>query len=296
MHPSLIIHGGAGSPDPQLTEARQAGLRHAFEAAWSILLQGGSALDAVVQANVELENDPAFNAGFGSCLNTDGAVEMDASLMEGSTFRAGAVGAVRTVQNPILLAKAALEDGKHVFFVGEGAERFAREKGIPLLSPEALISARQRQRWQEAQTKGEPGTVGAVAFDKAGRLAAATSTGGMFDKRPGRVGDSAIIGAGTYADDTLGAASATGVGEAIIGTTLTRTAVEFLHDGVDPTQAARRAIELLQRRTSSEAGLIVIDALGRIGYAHNAPAMSVAFRSEETLVVCDLEPTPLLLR
>src|SRR5215470_4864118 len=155
MRPSLIIHGGAGSPDPQLTEVRQSGLRRAFEASWSILLQGGSALDAVVQANVELENDPAFNAGFGSCLNTDGAVEMDASLMEGSTFCAGAVGAVRTVQNPILLAKAIMEDGKHVFLVGEGAERFAREKGVPLVSPEALISVRQRQRQQEAQTKGE---------------------------------------------------------------------------------------------------------------------------------------------
>lgn len=285
MIPSLIIHGGAGSPAPELHEARQHGLRRAFEAAWSILLQNGSALDAAVQAVVVLEDAPSFNAGIGSCLNQDGAVEMDASVMEGATFRAGAVGAVQTVQNPILLAKAIMEEERHVFLVGEGAERFAREKSFSALPQNILRTERQQQRWLSARTKGEPGTVGAVAFDKAGRLAAATSTGGVFDKYPGRVGDSAIIGAGTYADDTLGAASATGVGEAIIRTTLTRTAVEFLHGGVDPTQAARRALEMFQKRTASEAGIILIDALGRIGYAHNAPAMSIAFLMKDALVI-----------
>jgi beta-aspartyl-peptidase (threonine type) len=287
MRPSLIIHGGAGSPAPELHEARQRGLRLAFEAAWSILSRNGSALDAAVQAVVILEDEPAFNAGIGSCLNQSGAVEMDASVMEGSTFRAGAVGAVRTVQNPTLLAKAVMEEGRHVFLVGEGAERFARERGFPTVSQEALITERQRQRWRQARTPGEPETVGAVAFDKAGHVAAATSTGGVFDKHSGRVGDSAIIGAGTYADDTLGAASATGVGEAIIRTTLTRTAVELLRGGVDPTHAARRALGIFQKRTASEAGVILIDALGRVGYAHNAPAMSIAFLSGDTLVITD---------
>jgi beta-aspartyl-peptidase (threonine type) len=207
--------------------------------------------------------------------------------MEGATFRAGAVGAVRTVQNPILLAKAIMEEGRYVFLVGEGTERFAREKGFASVSSETLITERQRQRWLSAQAKGEPGTVGAVAFDKAGRLAAATSTGGIFDKHPGRVGDSAIIGAGTYADDTVGAASATGTGEAIIRTTLTRTAVEFLRGGIDPTQAARRALAVFQKRTASEAGIILIDALGRVGYAYNAPAMSVVFLMEDALIIQD---------
>src|SRR5262249_22487637 len=130
MTPSLIIHGGAGSPAPELHEARQRGLRRAFEAAWSILSQNGSALAATVQAVVVLEDEPVFNAGIGSCLTQDGVVEMDASVMEGSAFRAGAVGAVRTVQNPILLAKAIMEEGRHVFLVGEGAERFARKQGF----------------------------------------------------------------------------------------------------------------------------------------------------------------------
>jgi beta-aspartyl-peptidase (threonine type) len=285
MHPSLILHGGAGAPSPELYEVRQRGLRRAWEAAWSILLHNGSALDAVVQATVELENDPAFNAGIGSCLTRDGTVELDASLMEGTTFCTGAVGAVRTVQNPILLAKAVMDDNQHLFLVAAGAERFAQEKGFPVISQEVLISERQQQRWQEGQAKDAPGTVGAVAFDKAGRLAAATSTGGMGNKRSGRVGDSAIIGAGTYADDMLGAASATGHGEAIIRATLTRTAVELLRGGIDPTQAARRALTIFRQRTGSEAGLILIDALGRMGYAYNTPAMSMAFLSGDTLVV-----------
>ncbi len=285
MPPSLIIHGGAGAPDPASHEERQHGLRRAWETAWSILLHDGSALDAVVQATVEMENDPVFNAGVGSCLTQEGTVEMDASLMEGSTAYAGAVGAVRTVRNPILLAKAVMDDNTHVFLVAEGAERFAREHGFPVISQEVLVTERQRQRWRETQSTGTSGTVGAVAFDKAGRLAAATSTGGMTNKRSGRIGDSAIICAGTYADDTLGAASATGHGEAIIRTTLTRAAVELLHGGIDPAQAAQRALNIFHRRTGSEAGLILIDALGRIGYAYNTPAMSMVFLAGDTLVV-----------
>jgi beta-aspartyl-peptidase (threonine type) len=212
---------------------------------------------------------------------------MDASLMEGTTFRAGAVGAVCAVRNPILLARAVMEEGRHVFLAGAGADQFAREHGFPTVAQATLVTERQQQRWRMSHTQGEPGTVGAVAFDKAGRLAAATSTGGIFDKHPGRVGDSAVIGAGTYADDACGAASATGLGESIIRTTLTRTAVEFLRGGIHPSQAARRAIALFQKHTSSEAGIILIDALGRVGYAYNAPAMSTAFLSDQILVILD---------
>jgi len=180
-----------------------------------------------------------------------------------------------------------MEAGHHVFLVGDGAEHFARVRGFPVATREELVTARQLQRWQAAQTAGEPGTVGAVALDEAGHLAAATSTGGIFNKQPGRVGDSAVIGAGTYADDTLGAGSATGDGEAILRITLTRTAIELLRDGKDPAQAAQAAVALLRRRTGSEGGLILLDPLGRIGYAYNTPAMSVAFLVGADLVVRD---------
>jgi beta-aspartyl-peptidase (threonine type) len=285
MNSSLILHGGAGAQDPNLRDARLQGLRHAFDVAWTILQQGGAALDAVVRAVVELENEPAFNAGVGSCLTEDGEIEMDASVMEGATFRVGAVGAVRTVRNPILVAKALMEAGRHVFLVGDGAERFARAQGFPVATREELLTERQVQRWHAAQTTGEPGTVGAVAFDKAGHLAAATSTGGIFNKQTGRIGDSPIIGAGTYADDSLGASSATGQGEAIIRTTLTRTAVEFLRGGKDPMRAAKTAVELLKKKTGGEGGLVLLDPFGRVGYAYNTVAMSLAFVSGETIVV-----------
>ncbi|MCS6927224.1 MAG: isoaspartyl peptidase/L-asparaginase family protein [Candidatus Binatia bacterium] len=284
--PALILHGGAGASVPAAQRPlRQQGLERAFAAAWAILQHGGTALDAVVGATVAMENDPEFNAGVGSCLNQDGEVEMDASLMEGTTYRAGAVGAVRHLRNPILVARALMEEGRHVFLVGDGAERFARARGFLPVSREELVTERQLRRWHATRTAGEPGTVGAVALDRAGRVAAATSTGGIFNKHPGRIGDSAVIGAGTYADDTLGAGSATGDGEAIIRATLTRTAVDYLRDGRDPTRAAQAALTLLHRRTHGEAGIVLLDALGRVGYAYNTPAMSLAFLSGDTLVV-----------
>lgn len=285
MRPALILHGGAGAAAPDLRDARSQGLQRAFAAGWTILLQDGSALEAVVRAVVELEDDPVFNAGVGSCLNEEGNVEVDASLMEGTTFRAGAVGAVSNVRNPILLARAVMEAGRHVFLAGDGAQRFARAHGFPVATREELVTERQWQRWHAARTQGEPGTVGAVARDRAGHLAAATSTGGIFNKQPGRVGDSAVIGAGIYADDALGAGSATGDGEAIIRSTLTRTVVELLRDGKDPARAAQMGVDLLRQRTGGEGGLILLDALGRVGYAYNAPAMSLAFRSGDPLVI-----------
>lgn len=286
MRPVLILHGGAGAAAADLRDARYQGLQRALAAGWTILLQQGSALEAVTRAVVELEDDPVFNAGIGSCLNEEGNVEVDASLMEGTTFRAGAVGAVSNVRNPILLAKAVMEAGRHVFLVGDGAQRFAHAHGFPAATREELVTERQWQRWwQAAQTQGEPGTVGAVARDRAGHLAAATSTGGIFNKQPGRVGDSAVIGAGIYADDALGAGSATGDGEAIIRSTLTRTVVELLRDGKDPAWAAQIGVDLLRQRTGGEGGLILLDALGRVGYAYNAPAMSLAFRAGDALVI-----------
>lgn len=276
MRAALIIHGGAGAAGPDLHDERERGLRLAFELGWRILLQDGRALDAVISAVATLEDDPVFNAGFGSCLTQDGTVELDASVMDGASLRVGAVGAVGAIRNPIRLARAVMEDGRHAFLVGPGAQRFACERGVPTVSAQSLITARQYQRWRAGRAAAEPGTVGAVARDSAGNLAAATSTGGLVHKRSGRVGDSAIIGAGTYADNDLGGCSATGDGEAILRSSLARAAVELLDDGKDPTWAAQTALRLLQQRTGGEAGLIIIDALGRIGYAYNTPTMSVA--------------------
>ena len=205
--------------------------------------------------------------------------------MDGSTFQTGAVGAVRNIKNAIQLARAVMTDGRHVFLVGEGAERFAREHGLSPAAADELITTRQYQRWQAQQTAGEPGTVGAVALDSAGGLAAATSTGGVMGKRSGRVGDSAVIGAGTYADSTIGACSATGDGEHIIRATLARTAVELMRGGKDPAQAARTALAHLTRQTRGEAGLILLDPFGRSGVVYNTESMGVAFRSEGRLVV-----------
>ena len=294
MTPALILHGGAGAVTPSALQAeRRSGLTAAFKAGWGILVRGGTALDAVVQATVTLEDHPLFNAGFGSCLTEDGTVEVDASLMDGSTFQTGAVGAARNIKNAIRLAREVMADGRHVFLVGQGAERFARDHGLPQAAADELITPRQHQRWQalrlgsgQAQrTNGEPGTVGAVALDSSGRLAAATSTGGVMGKRSGRVGDSAVIGAGTYADSAMGACSATGDGEQIIRATLARTAVELLRGGKDPAQAARTALAHLTRRTRGEAGLILLDPFGRRGVAYTTESMSVAFRAEGRLVV-----------
>jgi len=294
MTPALIVHGGAGAATPPALQAeRRSGLTAAFEVGWNILVRGGTALDAVVQATVALEDHSLFNAGLGSCLTEDGTVEVDASLMDGTTFQTGAVGAARNIKNAIQLARAIMTDGRHVFLVGEGAERFAREHGLPQVAADGLITKRQYQRWQTLrlgsgpaqQTTGEPGTVGAAALDSSGGLAAATSTGGVMGKRSGRVGDSAVIGAGTYADSTIGACSVTGDGEHIIRATLARIAVELMRGGRDPTQAARTALAHLARQTQGEAGLILLDPFGRSGVVYNTQSMGAAFRSEGRFVV-----------
>lgn len=279
MKPLIIVHGGAGRVPEEGWAERREGCREAALAGWECLVRGGSALDAVEEAVAFLEDHPLFNAGRGSVLNAAGEVEMDASVVEGQTLQAGAVGAVQNIRNPIRLARRLLEDGRHVLLVGEGANRFAREIGIETCPPDDLITDRQRARWQAMQETGF-GTVGAVAMDKRGGIAAATSTGGLLGKRSGRVGDSALIGCGTCADALLGAASATGNGEAIIRVILAKTAVDLLGGNRHPMDAARMAIEILERRGQGEGGIILIDREGHVGHAHNAPFMPAAFMDE----------------
>ncbi|MBL8953139.1 MAG: isoaspartyl peptidase/L-asparaginase [Myxococcaceae bacterium] len=266
----IFVHGGAGDLVPgEDPRPHVSGCLSAARAGAAVLSAGGSALDAVIAAVVALEDDPLFNAGTGSVLNLDGDVECDASVMTGE-LQAGAVGAVRGVKNPIRLARLVMEKTRHVLLVADGALRFAREQGVALVDPASMVTDRARSRW------ASPGTVGAVARDRRGHLAAATSTGGTSRKLPGRLGDTPLIGCGTYTHAGAGAASATGIGEAIIKSTLTRWAVDRLAGGQDPMETARAAVEQLPR-AGGTGGIILVDAAGRPGFAFNTQRMSRAY-------------------
>ena len=279
--PAVIVHGGAGPIRDESLPQRLDGCQAAAQAAWKILAQSGSALDAAEVAVIALEDNPLFNAGTGSTLNQCGNVEMDAGIMDGASLRAGAVAAVQGIKNPIKLARRLLEDGRHVMLAGEGALMFAREIGFPECSPESLVGEHERKRWTEKH-----GTVGCVVLDSNGKIAVATSTGGVFNKLPGRIGDSPLPGCGTYADDR-GGVSCTGFGEAIIRMVLGKTAVDFLCEGIDPNAAARKALALLEAKTGAQAGLIMIDGQGRIGYARNTTHMPICFIKDGGSIAVD---------
>ena len=279
---ALIIHGGAGSGGPAAERVpRKVAMLKAVEAGAAVLRAGGSALDAVIASLSVLENNPLFNAGYGSTLNADGEVEMDASVMiaDHTGARAGAVAAIKGVKNPVRLARAVMEHTPHVLMAGRGAEHLAHRYGVEVVHPDVLVSPRARVRYLEGIRREKEGmdenhgTVGAAALDADGKLAAATSTGGTAGKLPGRVGDSAIIGAGTFADRTA-AASATGHGEAIIRASLCRETVEAIRNSALNDVARRKIIELIAPQ-GSEAGIVLVDRRGRVGYAHNAGAMEV---------------------
>ena len=279
--PAIIVHGGAGPIKDESLPARREGCKAAALAGWKILEEGGASLDAAEAAVVVLEDDPLFNSGTGSTLNSLGKVEMDAAIMDGASLRAGAVAAVSGIKNPIKLARRVMEDGRHVLLAGEGALMFARQVGFPECPPESLIVDRERKRWDSKH-----GTVGCVAFDSTGKLAVATSTGGIFNKLPGRVGDSPLIGCGTYGDD-YGAASCTGHGEAIIRILLARSAVAYLQQGSEAQAAANMAmIDLEDDRIRSTGGIILIDRWGQIGYARNTTHMPVCMIIDSGKVVC----------
>jgi len=272
--PAIVVHGGAGGDPAYEPIALREGMTSAITTGWQVLGDGGTALDAVEAAVRILEDHPRFNAGRGSVLTTEGTVELDASIMEGDRLRCGAVAAVAGIPNPISLARRVAEDGRHVLLVGEGARRFARAAGVSECDPRALVVDRPRPQAASAAT---PGTVGAVALDAHGTIAAATSTGGLTGKLPGRVGDSAVIGAGTYADSTIGGVSCTGDGEGIIRVELARRALDYLKEADDPVYAARVAIDLLVEEGRAQGGLILLDWRGRVGYAHSTRFMPVAW-------------------
>lgn len=277
----VVVHGGAGDLPRAKRPVHAEACRHAAEAGLALLLRGESALAAVVRAVEVLEDDPRFNAGTGACLTEDGTLELDASVMDGDELRFGAVASLPPFTNPIRIATAVLEEGRHTFYVGEGAVRFARAHGFEPADPAAMITDAARRRLKEVLAKRATrewpgGTVGAVACGPDGRVAAATSTGGMVGKRSGRVGDTPIPGAGTWADDRAGAASATGSGEHIMRYGLTRHVSELVRDGVPAQHAADAAIAGLGDRVGGRGGLIVVSPRGETGIARNTPTMSWA--------------------
>jgi beta-aspartyl-peptidase (threonine type) len=293
MKPALIVHGGAWDIPDEAIEACKQGCHRALAAGWNLLSKGGSALDAVEAAVVVLEDDPVFDAGYGSHLNLDGHVECDAIVMDGGTLRAGAAAALRRVRNPIRAARAILEKCPHMMLVGEGAERFVKDQGIHLCKPEELVSEAEWDAFLRCSKdqhaaifhRGhEQGTVGAVALDSENRLFAATSTGGTCCKLPGRVGDSPLIGCGCYADWTAGAASCTGHGEAIMKVVMAKTTIDFLRRpaaGPEEINAAMRAAldatELLKERGHGTGGVILLDKSGNAGFTYNTPRMAYGY-------------------
>ncbi len=282
--PVLVVHGGAGRIPGEARPARARGIARALDAGWAVLARGGSAVDAVVAAVAVLEDDPHFNAGRGSSLTRAGTVEMDAGLMEGHGLNVGAVAHVRRVANPIRLAREVLLHSPHILLVGEGAEDFGKARGLSLVPPESLITERARQALARYLERHEQpavsDTVGAVALDVEGHLAAGTSTGGMLGKVPGRVGDVPLVGCGFYADETLGACSATGIGESIARALLSYRAVEGLGTR-EPARAAEEALDYMTQRIGGKAGLILLSADGRPAARWNTQHMSWGFRTPD---------------
>jgi beta-aspartyl-peptidase (threonine type) len=280
---SLMVHGGAGALD-NVKDDKTAfryldSIRRTLEHGRDVLLLGGSALQAVEACASLLEDDPVFNAGCGSVLNENGKVEMDAAIMDGRDLSAGAVAAVDNIANPVQLARLVMTESEHVMLIAEGAMRFADHCGMARVPEdyfytpdrvEQLHQARLKHRMmldhddtEEDSEDQKYGTIGAIALDPAGNLAAATSTGGIVNKRMGRVGDSPIVGAGVYADNETCAVSATGFGEDFMRTVISKTVADFmLMQGMDANQATKAGIDYLKRKVNGRGGVIVIDAAG----------------------------------
>jgi L-asparaginase / beta-aspartyl-peptidase len=272
-----------------MVSAHIAGVRAAASAGWRVLKAGGAALDAVEESVAVMEDDETFDAGRGSFLTSDGRVQLDALLMDGATLRAGGVGCVERLRNPIHAARKVLDDSPHIYLVGSGAEQFAKEHGIQLCSNRDLIVQREVERLKQEQSKtagaksdtrfsssASHDTVGAVAVDARGNLAAATSTGGTLNKAPGRIGDSSLIGCGCYADNLSASVSCTGWGEPLMKLVLGKWACDRVAEGATPQATAEKAIAYLQSRLDGHGGMILLDARGRLGMAHNTPRMAWA--------------------
>jgi beta-aspartyl-peptidase (threonine type) len=290
--PSIIVHAGAWDIPADRVQAHKDGCLNALFSGWDVLKNGGSAEDAVERAIMSLEENPEIDSGRGSALNAAGIIEMDASMMNGTTFRAGAVAAVRNILHPISLARKVMNESDHVLLVGEGANQFAREVGLLECSPEELIVEREKKKWMEfIRERGDQpvpvrdvhsDTVGAVAVDTHGTIVAGTSTGGTPQKLHGRVGDSPLIGCGTYADSSVGGVSCSGLGENIIKVVLAKTVIDCLgENGGDPQRAAEEGISVLRAKVGGTGGIILITKGGGVGSAFSTPRFARAYLTSD---------------
>jgi L-asparaginase / beta-aspartyl-peptidase len=310
-NPTLLVHGGAWAIPDDMVEAHRLGVSNALAIGYALLEDGASAVEAVEAAVTILEDDETFDAGRGSFLTRDGHVQLDALLMDGATLRAGGVACVERLRNPIQAARLVLDKSPHIYFVGAGAEDFAQQHGMALIDNAELVLERERNRLADAQSKARAGlpdltfagddkspetavqlppsgmdshdTVGAVALDSYGNLAAATSTGGTLNKAPGRVGDSSLIGCGCYADNLSAAVSLTGWGEPIMKLVLGKWAVDRVQRGSAPEDASQDAIAYLYKRLQGHGGIILLGPDGRFGLAHNTPRMAWGIANDQGL-------------
>ena len=292
---ALAVHGGAWNVPDGDVEPHREGIIEALKPGWDLLRSGCSALEVVERAVCTLEDNPTFNAGHGAHLNQAREVQLDASIMEGGKLEAGAVAAVQCVRHPVSLARMVLELSPHVLIVGDGAHRFASDHGMELCRQRDLLVGRELDRYLRVRDGEDDlvvrefdddpldthfGTVGAVACDCSGHVAAATSTGGTQDKLPGRVGDSAVIGAGTYAVDRAGAVSSTGWGEGILRMTLAKAGIDRMASGMSPGRAGQTSIRTLDR-IQGKAGLILVDRLGHASAVFNTPRMARGIATQD---------------
>ena len=291
MKPALIIHGGAWSIPDEEVPGHLKGLSRALDAGWKVLASGGNALDAVTAAVECMEEDPAFDAGIGSFLNQAGNVQLDAALMDGRTLDIGAVAAVSTVRHPLRLCRALLRSD-HILLVGQGAEAYAAQQGLEICSPEVFVTQRERARLEASRHRGsirrafEPGeaprdTVGAIALDQEGGMAAANSTGGTPGKPVGRVGDSPVPGAGFLVDAGVGGCCCTGWGEGVLRVGMARHVVAAMESGLSPNRAAVSGVDLLARRVDGLAGCVVLNRHGEVGASFNTGRMALAWRTPD---------------
>jgi len=302
--PIIVVHGGTEIWETERRKLKIIGLKDAVKAGFEILKKGGNSLDAVETAVISMEDNEVFNAGKGSTLTIDGRVEMEASIMDGKTLNAGAAGLLRDIKNPVRLARIVMESTDHVFIAGDGAEKLAELHDLERANPITELRLRYWRELREKLMQGknvndlpklfrlvsshpklfESDTVGAVALDKNGDVAAATSTGGFSLKFPGRIGDSPLIGCGTYADNEAGACSATGVGEVAVKLVLAKRTCDHMRNGNSAQEAVENSIKLVNRKMNSlHMGLIAVDTFGRVGVAHNSPNLCWAYMTPNIL-------------
>ncbi|KAF2879445.1 hypothetical protein ILUMI_26725 [Ignelater luminosus] len=291
MLPVILVHGGAGDIMDSRVPAKIAGVKAAVKAGYAAFEKGGTVVDAVEAAVRIMEDDPAFNAGYGSVVNLEGEVEMDASIMIGSNLSAGAVTVVQDIANAISLARLVMEKTPHVLLAAHGAKKFAIDQGIPILPPGSLVTdtalealenykkyGTQLTEIAAVKNKGEVGTVGAVAVDAEGHVAAATSTGGITGKMVGRSSDTSVLGSGSYADDQFGAVSTTGHGETIMKFCVAHTIIKAMENGKSADQATIDTINAMTAKLNNTAGAITVSKTGEIGIAFSSKRMAWAYR------------------